>query len=174
MRGFWLVALAAACTPSGLTIEVVIDDPNIKKVELFAGDPCHPDCPRSTVAPGLPPMAVDDAFIVIDPKPFTVLDNAFEGGVAGFRIESSTDAKLAILVIVAYDAADQIRWSWSKHGVEIPDGDGERWRINLVPTTPIGPTFEPQPAGTERIKDWRDAKGHPSCLLLEHWSGSSS
>ncbi|HEY5920330.1 MAG TPA: hypothetical protein VIV11_01610, partial [Kofleriaceae bacterium] len=111
---------------------------------------------------------------VIDPKPFTVLDNAFEGGVAGFRIESATDAQLAILVIVAYDAQDQIRWSWSKHGVEIPDGDGERWRINLVPTVPIGATLEPQPAGTERIKDWRDAKGHPSCLLLEHWSGSST
>ena len=170
VRGFWLLVLAAACTPSGLTIEVVIDDPNIKKVELFAGDPCHPDCPRGTVPPGLPPMAVDDAFIVIDPKPFTVPESEFSDGVAGFRIESATDAQLAILVIVAYDASDQIRWSWSKHWVDIPNGDGERWRVHLTETQPIAAVASAQPAGTERIKDWRDARGHPSCLLLEHWS----
>ena len=148
----------------------MIDDPNIKRVELFAGDQCSSDCPRGTVPPGLPPMAVDDAYLVIDPQPFTVLEKDFSDGVAGFRIESSQDAALPILVIVAYDAQDQIRWSWSKHWVDIPDADSERWRIRLDPTTAITATFEPQPPWTERIAMWTDPMGRPSCLLLEHWS----
>jgi hypothetical protein len=156
-----------------LTIDVVIHDPNIKRVELFAGERCATDCPVSTVAPGLPPLRVDHAFVVIDPKPFTVADSDFSDGVAGFRLESSVDVELPILVIVAYDAQDELRWSWSRRGVAIPDADAERWEIHLDDTAVIAPLVDTQPAGTERHKLWPAPNGLPSCLLLEHWGHSS-
>jgi hypothetical protein len=156
-----------------LTIDVVIHDANIKKVELFAGERCHTDCPRATIPPGLSSLPVTDAFVVVDPKPFTVLDKDFSDGVAGFRLESPVDVTLGILVIIAYDAQDELRWSWSRQWVDIPDGDAERWQIHLDPTTVIAPTVEPQPPGTERHKLWPAPGGMPSCLLLEHWGSGS-
>jgi len=135
----------------------------------MAGNSCHPDCPRATVPPGLPPMTVDDAFVVVDPKAFTVTAKDFTDGVAGFRIESPTDTTLAILVVLGYDASDQIRWSWTAHSVAIPDADSEYWQIHLDPTTSIGLLSLPPPPGTERHAMWPDPAGHTSCLLLEHW-----
>jgi hypothetical protein len=174
VRALGVLLLVAACSPNGLTVEVVIDDPAIVKVELFAGRDCDPDCPRGTVAPGLPPLRVDNAYVVDDPAPFVTKQTDFSDGVAGFRIESTQDATLAILVAVGYDAQNQIRWSWSRHGVEIPDADSERWQVYLDPTTAIGPTLDPQPAGTHRVATWPDPAGHPSCLLLEYWNTSAT
>lgn len=161
--------MVAACSPPGLTIEVVVDDPAIVRVELFAGSSCDPDCPVGTTPPGLPQMRVDDAFVIDDPRPFTVEHKDFDGGVAGFRIESTGDTTLAILVVAGYDAQNQIRWSWSRQHVDIPNASAAHWRIELEPTTAIGPALEAQPAGTHRAATWPAPNGLPSCLLLEHW-----
>jgi hypothetical protein len=161
--------LVAACNPPGLTIEVVIDDPNIEKVELFAGASCGSDCPLVTAPPGLLRMPVDAAFVIDDPRPFVVEQKDFSDGVAGFRIESPHDTTLAIVVALAYDAQDQITASWSRQHVDIPDGDTAHWRIELDPTAAIGPALDPQPAGTERAAYWPNPSGGPACLLLEHW-----
>jgi len=166
-----LLSVVAACNPPGLTIEVVIDDPAIAKVELFAGRGCG-ECPVATAPPGLPRMLVDAGYIVDDPEPFTVTKNELSNGVAGFRIEADQDETLAILVALAYDAQGQVRWSWTGHGVQIPNGDSVRWRIEMSPTTPIDANLAPQP-NTERIAEWPHPKGRPSCLLLEHWDDSS-
>jgi len=117
-------------------------------------------------------MPVDAGYIVDDPEPFTVTKNEFSNGVAGFRIEADQDETLAVLVALAYDAQGQIRWSWTGHGVQIPDGDSAHWRIQMSPTTSILATSAPAP-DIERIAEWPHPKGHPSCLLLEHWDDSS-
>jgi hypothetical protein len=168
VRALGLAVLVAACSPSGLTLEVVISDPEIAKVEVMAGDPCGSDCPDGTIPPGLYPMPLDDAFVVLDPAPFTVSDNDFSDGLATFHIEGS-GKDLAILVILGYDLAGNIRWSWSEHWVHIPYS-GQRWQIQLEPTTQITPTLDRQPSGTERYTMWPDPGGHTSCLLLEHWT----
>ncbi|HEY5945620.1 MAG TPA: hypothetical protein VIV40_09010, partial [Kofleriaceae bacterium] len=168
MRALGVLLLAAACSPNGLTIEVVVDDPNIVKVELFAGRDCG-ECPTVTAPPGLPLMRVDAGYIVDDPDPFTAVTDDFSNGLAGFRIESAKDTTLAIVVAVGYNAAGEIKWSWSKHGVDIPNGDSAHWQIYLEPTSAISTTIGTQPAGTERIAVWPNPSGHPACLLLEHW-----
>lgn len=170
MRRLGLLLAFAACNPSGLTLEVVIDDPGIEKVELFVGEYCSGDCPRGTVPPQLPAMAVDAAFVVADQVPWTETD--FTDGVAGFRLESPHDTSLDIVVVLAYDAQDQIRWSASFHDVPVPSNDAAHWRVTLSPTTPIAAT--PATAGSERIARWQQpSKRLPSCLLLEHWSSSA-
>ncbi len=174
VRGLGLLVVAAACNPPGLTLDVVIDDPNISKVELFAGEHCGDDCPHGTIAPGLPAMAVDAGFIVFDPEPFTADKADFHDGVAGFRLESSQDAVLGILVAIAYDAQNEVVASATFHDVAIPTSEPAHWRVELTPTTVIGPMLAPQPAGTERIKQWHDATGLPACMLLEHWTGSGA
>lgn len=169
VRALGLLLLVAACGPSGLTIEVVVDDPAIVKVELYAGRDCGSECPRVTAPPGLAPMSVDDAFVIDDPRPFIVEARDFSGGVAGFRIETGQDTSLAILVAVGYDAQGDIRWSWSRRYVEIPSGDAQHWEIHLAPTTAITPLATPQAEGTERAAQWPNPSGGPACLLLEHW-----
>jgi hypothetical protein len=170
VRALGLILLVAACGPSGLTIEVVVDDPAIVKVELYAGASCGSECPRITAPPGLAPMSVDQAFVVDDPRPFVVEQKDFADGVAGFRLEAPQDTTLAILVAVGYDAQNQIKWSWSRQYVDIPDGDAAHWRIELAPTSAIG--LLPQPEGTERAVQWQNPSGGPACLLLEHWGAN--
>jgi hypothetical protein len=156
-----------------LTLEVVIEDPAIEKVEIFVGDHCSGDCPSGTVPPQLPLMAVDAAYVVPDQVPWSVTADEFHDGVAGFRIESTGDTSMAILVVLGYDAQDQIRWSETFHDVVIPTSDAVRWRVELSPTTPIATT--PGAAGTERIARWQQpSRRLPSCLLLEHWESSST
>lgn len=170
VRLLGLLLVVAACNPPGLTLEVVIDDPAMAKVELFAGRDCG-ECPRATAPPGLPLMPVDAGYIVDDPEPFTVNQNDFSDGVAGFRIQADQDQTLGILVALAYDAQGNIRWSWTGHGVDIPNGDSAHWRIVMSPTKPIDTNVGV--ANTERIAEWPHPKGHPSCLLLEHWDDSA-
>jgi hypothetical protein len=172
VRSLGLILLIGACAPSGLTIEVVVDDPALVKVELYAGASCGSECPRVTVPPGLPPMGVDDAFVVADPKPFIVERKDFADGVAGFRLESPTGTTLDILAAVGYDAQGQIKASWSRQHVEIPDGDAAHWRILLEPTTAIGTLATPQPDGTVRAAQWTNPSGGPACLLLERWGSN--
>lgn len=161
----------AACNPPGLTLEVAIDDPGIKSVELFLGKHCDGDCPRATVPPGLSSMAIDDAYIVDDPAPFKMVDTDFTDGVAGFRIETDHDTTLDILVVVGYDGQGVIKWSRTFGGVPVSHSDTSRWRVELEPTTPITPMFQVQPAGTERIARWaQPSASTPACLLIEHWS----
>lgn len=175
MRRLGLLLALAACHPSGLTLEVVIDDPNIKKVELFAGTHCSGDCPRGTAPPALPAMPVDDAYLVVDEAPWTVSEPEFDGGVAGFRIESTQATSLDILVVVGYDADDQIRWSQTFHGVDIPAEDAAHWRVQLAPTTRIEVTPAPPPPGSERVAHWQQPSQRlPACLLLEHWDSSGT
>lgn len=175
MRRLGLLLALAACHPSGLTLEVVIDDPNIKKVELFAGTHCSGDCPRGTAPPALPAMPVDDAYLVADEVPWTVSEPEFDGGVAGFRIESTLATSLDILVVVGYDADDQIRWSRTFHGVDIPADDAAHWRVQLSPTTPIAVTPAAPPPGSERVARWQQPSQRlPACLLLEHWGSSGT
>jgi hypothetical protein len=169
VRALGLLWLMAACGPSGLTIEVIVDDPAMVKVELYAGSDCGSQCPRITVPPGLTAMTVDNGFLIDDPRPFVVDKPDFSNGVAGFRLEAEQDTALAILVVVGYDAQNQIKWSWSRHYVEIPVGDSAHWKIKLEPTSAIGATVGPQPAGTERAAQWKNPSGGPACLLLEHW-----
>ena len=169
VRSLGLLWLIAACSPSGLTLEVVISDPNIKKVELMAGDQCHPDCPRGTIPPGMSAVPLQDAFVVLDPVPFTVTDNDLSDGLATFHIDAPADTYLPILALIGYDEKGEVHWSWSRHWAQIP-GDGERWRIELDTTTRIAPTTTRLPPGTERHLMWPDPGGHTSCLLLEHWS----
>lgn len=173
VRGLGLLLVAAACNPPGLTLEIVVDDPSISKVEIFAGSTCEDDCPLGTIAPGLPALPVDAGFIVYDPAPFTAVASDFDGGVAGFRIETAHDTVLGILVVVAYNGQDEVVASSTFHDVAVPTNEPARWRVELTPTTVIGPALDRQPAGTERIKQWRDATGLPACMLLEHWSDSA-
>lgn len=171
LRRLGILALVAACNPPGLTLEVVVSDPEIAKVELFAGDGCGGDCPRGTKPPDLAPLPVDAAFVVTDPQPFVVVAQDFADGVAGFRIETAADTSLPILVAVAYDAQDQVRWSATFHDVAIPHDDSAHWRVEMTPTAAITAPYAPQPAGTERLKLWREpSMQRPACLLLEHWS----
>jgi hypothetical protein len=154
-----------------LTLDVAIDDPGIKSVELFIGQHCGDDCPRATTPPGLASMTIDDAYIVKDPTPFRAVDTEFTDGVAGFRIETDSDTTLDVLVVVGYDAQGVIKWSRTFGGVPVSHSDTSRWRIELEPTTPITPTFQAQPAGTERIARWaQPTASTPACLLIEHWS----
>jgi hypothetical protein len=168
VRALGLILLVAACSPPGLTIEVVVDDPAMVKVELYAGAYCE-ECPFVTVPPGMSEMPVDDAFLVDDPRPFIVEQKDFSDGVAGFRIETPQDTAAGILVAVGYNAQNEIRWSWSKQYVEIPDADSKWWRIKMLPTAAIEPVITPQAAGSERAVQWPNPKGGPACLLLEHW-----
>ncbi len=166
--------MVAACSPPGLTLEVVADDPELAKVELFVGDHCSGDCPHGTVPPGLPVMAVTDTYVVADAVPWTLTRADFDDGVAGFRIESPEDTSLPILVVIGYDAQDQIRWSSTFHDVAVPSQEPAYWRVELTPTTPIALPLEPQPAGTERAARWQQPSQRlPSCLLLEPWSDSA-
>jgi hypothetical protein len=169
VRALGLILLVAACNPDGLTIEVVVDDPAMVKVELYAGGSCGDECPRITAPPGLPPMGVDSAFVVNDPQVFTVEQQDFSDGVAGFRIESPQDTSLAIIAVVGYNAQNEIKWSWSRQYVEIPSNNSAYWQVHLDPTTKIDTVLAPQPAGTERAAQWPNPKGGPACLLLEHW-----
>ena len=136
-----LLLAVAACFPPGLTLEVVIDDSNIKKVELFAGERCSGDCPSGR-------MAIEHAYVVPDQLPWTVTEPDFEDGVAGFRIEAEQATSIGIVVVLGYDAQDQIRWSSTFHHVDIPDGDAAHWRVHMTPTTAIPATLDTQPAGT--------------------------
>lgn len=166
-----LLLLLVACSPSGLTLEVAVDDPEISRVELFVGEHCSGDCPRGTIPPGLPVMAVTDTYVVVDTAPWTLTRADFDDGVAGFRIESPEDTSLPILVVVGYDAQDQIRWSSTFHDVAVPSQEPAYWQVRLSPTTAIAASLEPQPAGTERVARWQQPSQRlPSCLLLEHWS----
>jgi hypothetical protein len=167
-----LILFVAACNPSGLTLEVVIDDPAMVRVELYAGADCGSDCPRYTTPPGLLPMSVEDAYIVEDPRPFVVEQKDFSDGVAGFRIETTNDSQLPILVAIGYNAANEIRWSWTGHWVDIPNGDSAHWKIHLTPTTAITSVTPPQAPGTERAAQWQNPSGGPACLLLEHWGSN--
>jgi hypothetical protein len=171
LRWLGILALVAACNPAGLTLEVAVSDPEIVKVELFAGDGCGSDCPRGTKPPELAPIPIDAAYVVTDPQPFVVTAKDFEDGVAGFRIETTEDTSLPILVAVGYDAQGEVRWSATFHDVAIPHEDSAHWRIEMTPTAAITAPYAPQPAGTERVKVWREqSMGRPACLLLEHWS----
>lgn len=173
MRGLSVLLIVAACSsPPGLTLEVVVDDPAIERVELFVGEHCSGDCPDGIVPPDLPTMSVTNAYVVTDAVPWSVSDGNFGDGVAGFRLESPHDTSVAILVVVGYDAQDQIRWSSTFHDVAVPSNDAVYWQVRLAPTTPITAPVAPQPAGTERIKHWQQpSRRLPSCLLLEHWTG---
>lgn len=166
--------MVVACSPSGLTLEVVADDPDLAKVELFVGDHCSGDCPRGTVPPGLPAMAVTETYVVADAVPWTLNRADFDDGVAGFRLESPENTSLPILVVIGYDAQDQIRWSSTFHDVAVPSQDSAYWQVRLSPTTSIAAPLEPQPAGTERVARWQQPSQRlPSCLLLEHWTDSA-
>ncbi len=115
-------------------------------------------------------MRVDDAYVIDDPKPFVVDKADFSDGVAGFRIESTQDVTLPILVALGYDAAGEVRWSWWDHWIVIPNGDAAHWKIYLSPIAPIAAASTPQPPGTERIAHWPNPNGGPMCFLLEHWN----
>lgn len=153
----------------------MIDDPGIERVELFVGEHCPGDCPSRIAPPDLPMMLVTNTYVVTDSVPWSVTKRDFDSGVAGFRLESSDDTTVAILVAVGYDAQEQIRWSSTFHDVFVPSDDAVYWRVKLAPTTPISPPpVSPQPAGTERIKHWQQpSKRLPACLLLEHWNGDN-
>jgi hypothetical protein len=168
-----LLLAVAACHPPGLTLEVLIDDPNLKKVELFVGERCSGDCPYGTVPPSLPAMSVDRAYVVADPVPWSIEDGDFHGGKASFRLETAEATTVGILVVLGYDAQDQVRWSSTFRGVAVPASGTVHWQVKLTATTPIEPT--PAPAGSARIARWQQpSKRLPSCLLLEHWDSSTT
>jgi hypothetical protein len=167
-----LLALAA-CHPPGLTLEVLIEDPNLKKVELFVGARCSGDCPYGTVPPNLPRLPVDRAYVVSDQAPWSIEEAEFEAGTANFRLEATEDMTVDILVVLGYDAQDQVRWSSTFRGITIPASDTAHWRVEMTPTTPI--ETSPAPSGSARIARWQQpSKRLPSCLLLEHWESSTS
>ena len=167
------LALAGCEPPPGLTVEVVVDG-STQRVELFLGDDCHSDCPDRIVVPDVGPRPVTDAYLVADARPWSIDASGFVDGVAGFEIQGPTDARLGILVVVAYDAQDQIIASATLHDVEVPADRAERWRIQLAATSTIDPAVVQPPPGSIRIKAWRQPSQRlAACLLVEHWGDSS-
>jgi hypothetical protein len=171
------VLLVVACDDPrpGLSLEVIVNDAAISRVELFVGAPCSDDaatdrlsrCPAQFAPPDMQEMAIDRVFLVSDPVPWSVATMGASS--VGFRIATGEHPHtIGIIHVVGYDAQDAVVSSGTIYDYELEPGTAETGRIVLRRTIALDAPVPSQPAGTRRMRQWRSGS-LPSCVLAERW-----